>query len=205
MNEHPQIPAGYMQNATGSLIPETKVKDEDKLEDELVRKLTRIAAELSLALTTFKAQALSEAVAFKYLVNERYGATKGGAKGNMTLRAFDGSAEMQIAVAEHIAFGPELNAAKELIDNCVRRWSQDANDNTRVLVEHAFQVNKTGKIDTQRVLGLRRLEINDAEWSRAMDAISDAVRVTGSKTYVRFYEIDAAGNRHAIALDLASV
>jgi hypothetical protein len=88
----------------------------------------------------------------------------------------------------------------------VTRWSEGANDNIRALIDHAFQVNKEGRIDTHRVLGLRRLDIEDADWKRAMDAISDAVRVSGSKTYVRFYQIDAeTGQRAAITLDLANV
>ena len=149
---------------------------------------------------------MDEAEAFRALVAEKYGANKGGAKGNMTLRSFDGKFEMQVAVSEFLSFGPELQAAKGLIDICVERWSEGANDNIRALVNHAFQVNKEGRIDTGRVLGLRRLEIDDAEWNRAMDAISDAVRVTSSKTYIRFYEVNTeTGTRQPIPLDLAAV
>ena len=39
-----------------------------------------------------------------------------------------------------------------------------------------------------------------------MDAISDAVRVTSSKTYIRFYEVNTeTGMRQPIPLDLAAV
>jgi len=56
------------------------------------------------------------------------------------------------------------------------------------------------------VLGLRKLDIEDPEWQRAMTAIADAIRVTSSKTYIRFYEIDPdTGIRRAIPLDLAAV
>lgn len=200
------IPAGYMQDAQGNLVPETKVKPEHKLEDELVQRLAGSAQSIRSTLFAFKNAALGEADAFRQLVAEKYGATKGGAKGNMTLRSFDGSLEMQVAVSDTLSFGPELQAAKELIDTCVERWSEGANDNIRALVNHAFQVNKEGRIDTGRVLGLRRLEIEDGEWRRAMDAISDAVRVTSSKTYLRFYEVDTdTGARRAISLDLAAV
>ena len=200
------IPDGYMQDAQGNLVPMAKVKEEHKLEDELVQQLAGSAQSLRKLLSEFKARALDEASAFKGLVAQKYGATKGGAKGNMTLRSFDGSLEMQIAVSDNLSFGPELQAAKELIDTCVELWSEGANDNMRALINHAFQVNKEGRIDTGRVLGLRSLDITDAEWGRAMDAISDAVRVTSSKTYIRFYEIDTeTGRRTAIPLDLAAV
>lgn len=200
------IPDGYMQDAQGNLVPEAKVKPEHKLEDELVRRLAGSARSIRDTLSAFKSAALREAEELRALTVERYGGRKGGAKGNMTLRSFDGSLEMQVAVSDHLSFGLELQAAKELIDACVARWSEGANDNIRALVNHAFQVNKEGRIDTGRVLGLRRLEIDDPEWRRAMEAISDAVRVTSSKTYVRFYEVDPdTGARRPISLDLAAV
>ncbi|AWI83045.1 sulfate transporter [Alloyangia pacifica] len=206
MTAQPTIPEGYMKNGRGELIPEAKVKPEDKLEDDLVRRMAALARSTSGELAKLKALAMGEAEAFQAEVASLYGAIKGGAKGNMTLRSFDGSLELQVAVSEHITFGPQLKAAKELIDNCIERWAQHSDDNLRVIVLDAFQVNKAGRIDTQRVLGLRRLSIEDAEWKRAMDAISDAVRVSGSKTYVRFYEIDPeTGDRSPISLDLASV
>jgi len=124
----------------------------------------------------------------------------------MTLSTFDGSMQVQIAVADQIVFGPELGAAKELIDGCVLRWSDGANANIRALVDHAFQVNKVGRIDTHRVLGLTRLEIDDEEWLRAMEAIRDAIRVTSTKTYVRFAQRNPRTDQMVpVRLDLAKV
>lgn len=201
------IPAGYMKNAQGALIPEANVRPEDKLEDQLVRGLVDQALRLNTALADFKVEAMSEAAEFKKLIAEKYGASKGGAGGNMTLSSFDGSMQVQVAVSNLIDLHtPQLAAAKELIDECVIRWSDGANDNLKALVDHAFQVNKQGKIDTQRVLGLTKLEISDDQWNRAMDAIRDAVKVTATRTYIRFYQTDVmTGLRSAISLDLASV
>jgi len=207
MNIQTDIPKGYMKNARGELIPEGNVKPEDKLEDELVRKLIMDATQISNVLAGFKHQAMSETVALKETVAAEYGAMRGGKKGNMTLRAFDGSAEVQVQVSEHLSFGTQLMAAKELIDDCIVRWSEGASDNIRALIDQAFQVNKEGRIDTHRVLALRKLDMGgDKDWARAMDAISDAIRVTGSKTYIRFYSVDPSnGKRTAIPLDLAAL
>jgi hypothetical protein len=200
------IPEGYMKDGQGNLVPEAKVKPEHKLEDELVLRLAEGARSINAILAAFRSTALGEVGALRDLIAEKYGATKGGAKGNVTLRSYDGSVELQVAIGDNLAFGPELQAAKALIDGCVARWSEGANDNIRALVNHAFQVNKAGRIDTSRVLGLRRLEIDDADWKAAMDAISDAVRVVSSKTYLRFYAIDPdTGARTPIPLDLAAV
>lgn len=203
--QNEEIPKGYMKNAEGALMPINKVKPAHIQEDKTVRRLIDQAKAVSAQLAKFKADAMGDAQAFRAMIAEQYGATKGGAKGNMTLRSYDGEMMVQVQVSETIDFGVELQAAKELIDECIGKWSKGSNNNIKVLVNDAFRVNKERNIDTGRVLGLRRLEIDDPIWAKAMDAISDAVRVTGSRSYIRFYETDLEGGRKAIPLDLASV
>jgi hypothetical protein len=54
------------------------------------------------------------------------------------------------------------------------------------------------------VLALRRYEIEDERWQRAMKAIGEAVQIIGSKTYIRVFERNAAGEYVPIALDVAT-
>ncbi|KZL29436.1 DUF3164 family protein [Pseudovibrio sp. WM33] len=199
-------PAQYWEDPKGGMIPVCAIKPEHQEEDALVKNVVAKARELHSLLGTFKTHSMGEVQAFRELIAEKYGAQKGGKKGNMTLRSFDGKLELQIAISESISFGPELEAAKALIDSCIHKWSEGANANLQVLVDDAFQVDKEGQISTGRILGLRRHSIEDNEWLKAMDAISDAVRVTGSKTYLRLYERNpATGQRTPISLDLAAV
>ncbi|MDN3711949.1 DUF3164 family protein [Paracoccus cavernae] len=75
----------------------------------------------------------------------------------------------------------------------------------RALVTKAFNTDKEGKINRSEIFTLLRLDIVDERWQRAMQAIRDAIRVTGSKSYIRFWMregIDAP--RQAITIDLAS-
>ncbi|MFN4126946.1 DUF3164 family protein [Pannonibacter indicus] len=201
-----EIPQGYWQDGKGALIPVSAIKPEHQAEDQLVRELVAEAEELNRRLAAFKARALGDVQAYRDLVAEKYGTKRGGRKGNITLSRFDGSAQVVVAVAENITFGAELEAAKALIDSCIHRWSEGANANLRALIDQAFQVDKQGQISTGRVLGLRRLSIEDRDWQRAMDAISDAVRVTGTKTYVRVYRRGTSvEDRVPVSLDIASV
>lgn len=210
MNDHakPQIPDGYWQDAKGAFVPIETIKAEHQEEDALVKSLVAEARNLNQQLADFKAAAIGDVQAFRDLIKEKYGAKKGGPKGNITMSSFDGSLQVQVSVAEHITFGPELEAAKSLIDECIHAWSQGANANLRALVNDAFQTDKQGKINTQRVLGLRRLNMESDEagiWAKAMDAISDAVRVTGTKTYLRVYSRNPkTENLEPISLDIAS-
>ena len=203
MTDQTPIPAGYLKDAQERLVPVSTIKPQRILEHELVERLCESARALNRALAEFKACSLSEVMNFRDLVAAEYGAEIGGAKGNMTLSTYDGREQVQVQVSETLAFGPELSAAKELIDGCLQRWTKEADDKVRVLVEHAFQVNKMGRIDTQRVLSLRQIAIEDADWKRAMDAISDALRVRSSTTYIRFYEATEKSPVAQIPLSLA--
>ena len=52
---------------------------------------------------------------------------------------------------------------------------------------------------------LRRVAIAAPKWQEAMRAISDAMRTTGSKSYMRFYQrADLAGDWQAVRLDFAA-
>ena len=137
---------------------------------------------------------------------EQYGVATGGEKGNVTLTSFDGRYKVVRHMQERIVFGEQLMAAKELIDQCVTTWSAGASDNIRALVQHAFQVDKEGKINTSRVLSLRRLAIDDPAWLDAMSAIADSMHTTGTTAYIRFYErTDTQAPWRAIVLDMAGV
>lgn len=181
------IPDGYLQDAKGRLVPENLVRPVDKLEDQLVAKMLVYADELSAQIARFKAHCFDDVGAFLALLQDQYQATKGGAKGNMTFTSYDGTKQVKIAVADHLSFGPELQVAKSLVDECIAEWAQGASDHIRVLVQHAFQVDKEGQVSREAIFALRRLSIEDERWQRAMSAIGDSVRTEGTKTYVRFY------------------
>lgn len=112
---------------------------------------------------------------------------------------------MQRAIAEHIQFDERLQAAKALIDECLRDWIKGSRPEITTLVNDAFRVDQQGKLRTGSILALRRLDIHDARWRRAMDAIGDAVQVIGTKSYLRFHYRDANGQYQSLSLDIAGV
>ena len=199
-------PTGYWQDANGNLIPETKVKDIDKLRHQVVTDLCTMAEKSRDGLAAFKGHAMQEVAALVSTSMEQYGVKAGGEKGNVTLVSFDGRYKLVRQMQDKLVFGEQLMAAKALIDECVHEWAQGANDNIKALVNHAFQTDKEGKINTGRVLGLRRLEIRDAKWQSAMQAIADSIQTASTKPYVRFYKRnDITGDYLPISLDVAAV
>lgn len=200
------IPQGYKKDAKGRLIPVETIKPIDIARDELVSEIVKKAVEVKAHLATFKATAFADIQAFIELSAERYGAKVGGAKGNTTLTTFDGRYQIKRAVSDTLTFDEGLQAAKALIDECVHEWTEGARSEIRALINDAFNVDKEGKISTGRILGLRRLEIQDEKWQRAMTALSDSVRVQCSKSYIRVYErVGEADQYVPIPLDIAGV
>ena len=196
----------------GRTVPEHLVTPADRMKDELAERLVSGAEGVQEVLVAFKISAMEEMHAARALLFEQYGARIGGQKGGFSIASFDGSAEVRISVADRITFGPELQAAKSLIDECIESWSEGADPNIRVLVDDAFQVNKVGRIDTKRVLRLQKLPIRgpdgqpDARWERAMEAITDALIVDETATYIRFYRRDARTNgMELVNLDFSSL
>ena len=205
MTEQIEIPAGFRQDRAGNLVPKDKIKPIDKARDKLVTDIARKAAKVSGAISEFKAETFEAVADFVATSAEQYGAKHGGAKGNMTLFSFDGRYKLQIAVNEHRTFDERLQVAKTLVDECIHEWMKGSNKNIQALVDHAFQVDRQGRVSVERILGLRRLDIDDVRWKNAMDAIADAIQIAGSKRYLRLYErIEGTDEYRPLPLDVAN-
>jgi hypothetical protein len=185
-----KIPEGYMEDAQGRLVPVALVNELEREQDALVRDLCEKARLAAVQVRLLKEKMDGDIEAFCELCAEKYGATIGGKRGNIQMSSYDGRLRVVRAHADRIEFGPELAAARSLIEECIAEWSQGARPEIVTLVQDAFREDKAGRLSAARILGLRRIEIDDARWQRAMQAISDAVRVTGSADYLRFHERD---------------
>jgi hypothetical protein len=195
----------YRRDARGSLVPVAAIKPADLLMDETVRGILGKAKQHSATIAAFKAETFTGVGELQALLAQHYGATIGGKRGNITLTSFDGCQKVQVQVADLIEFGPELQAAKLLIDECLTEWSADSGVQIRALVNRVFQVDKQGQINRAELFMLLRTNIEDARWIRAMDAIRDSIRVIGSKQYIRFYDRpNPEAAWQPVSLDLAS-
>ncbi len=194
----------FMVDAKGGYTPLALVKPQHKLEDETVRKIMKFAQDLNAQITRFRANTMLDLGGFDALLEQEYGAKIGGAKGNRTYQTVDGLMKVQVQVADLIDFGSELQVAKKLIDECLNEWSAGSRPEIQAIVTRAFNTDKEGKINRSEIFMLLRHAIEDERWQRAMDAIRDAMRVTGSKEYVRFYQRASGGDQwQAITIDLA--
>lgn len=196
----------YMRDGRGALVPAEMVKASDKLIDELVRKVMGYAVDLSDQIGRFRAHTVEDFDQLQALLEQEYKVKTGGTKGNLTYTSYDGTLQIRLQVADNLVFGPELQAAKKLIDECLVGWSEGTGAELRALVTDAFNVEKEGLVSPAAMWRLLRLDITDPRWVEAMRAIRDSVRVVGSKRYVRFYRrANASAKWEAVSIDVASV
>ncbi|MEM5477151.1 DUF3164 family protein [Pacificibacter sp. AS14] len=211
-NDHQSIPDGikiiegtkFIGDGKGGWQPVALVKPQHLLEDQTVRNIIGYADPLSKQISRFKQHTFDDIGAFEAILADEYDAKIGGKKGNKTLLTVDGLFKVQVAVADNIAFGPELQTAKLLFDECLNDWSSTSNVQIQAIVTRAFNTDKEGKISPTEIYSLLRLNIDDERWQRAMTAIKDAMRTVGSKTYIRCYRrASHEAEWQAITIDLA--
>jgi len=197
----------YLRDAKFNLVPVANVRPLDLLMDEMVRKIAGYGEDLSAELSRFAVHADADIAAFDALLDQEYNITPAaGAKGNRTFTTFDGMMMVKVAVSDRIVLGPELQAAKAVLDALISERGAGVDPFLITLVKRAFKCDQEGKVDVRAILALRRMEVDDARWADFTRAIDDAVRVVGSKRYLRIYRRDKPdGQWRMVPLDLAAV
>ncbi len=195
----------YMEDGQGRLVPLDMVKEIDLTRDSLVRQLVQKAQGLQTDMINFKETSLSEIKSFVDLSAMEWDVVIGGKKGNIILYSFDGRYKVQVQISENLVFDEQLQIAKKMIDECLTKWTQKSSSEIKVLINDAFQVDKAGRINAKRILSLRRLDIKDKLWRKAMDAISASLQVVDSKEYFRLYKRTGQNKWQPISLDMAAL
>lgn len=198
---------GFITDSFGREVPRSAMRAAMLREHDLVEDLISEGIALQEMLAEYKTKCFEQIAGFRNDLAARYDARSGGTSNGVTLRSLSGKLQIVTSKANFLTFGPELDVAKTLIDECLTDWTSDGSDNLRAVVNDAFRVGEDKKVRMDRVLGLRRINIvGDDRWDRAMKAINDAVRTERSKLYVRLYRretIDEAFRQ--IVLDMAAL
>lgn len=153
--------------------------------DALVNKVMNRATKLHDKLISEKERMATDIDKYLDQIAQQYGEKW---KGNAELISFDGRSKVEIRQRELIKFSEKLQIAKQKIDDCLKRWSEDSNINLQAVIKEAFQVDKKGEIAKNRILDLRKYNISDPQWKLAMELIDQAIQVTSTKQYIAFYQ-----------------
>lgn len=194
----------YWTDAKGALIPAELVKASDQLVDGMVRMVMNHAEVLSAQIARFKQHTLDDMADLLAVLFQEHGAKLGGEKGNVTLTSYDGTRQVRLQVQERLTFGPELQAAKALVDAYLTELTTDSGPELRGIVHHAFRTDTAGLVNRAELFRLLRYEIADERWQSAMRAIKDSIRVEGTKEHVRFYRREDARSKWTpVTIDVA--
>lgn len=200
------LPDGYRADSYGRLVPVTAIKPLDLLRDDTVTRIIWNAQIMQEQMRLFKNKALADIAAFLEIAAEQYNTKLGGKKGNLSLVSYDGKYKVLLAVSDSLNFDERLHIAKQLIDECIHEWTADSNANIKALIEHAFQTDKQGNINTARIFGLMRLKIDGEKWQQAMQALKDSIQITSTSQYLRLYErVGESDKYQQIAMDIAGL
>lgn len=200
MSTEDKIPEGYLKNSQGHLVPEGQVKEIDKIRACLVTRLVTDAKQISSNVEKFKAICYQELASFVALAAQEHGVEIGGDKGNVTLTSFDGRFRICRANDDQIEFNESITIARELIFELIKQWSEGSNANIVAIVHKAFETDKNGHLSVAKIMSLKSVQIDDAQWKKAMDIIGASIQVWQTKTYIRFYEKDQNGKFVQIGL-----
>lgn len=182
------VPDGYVKNARGWMMPAAEVKSKDLLEGRFVDAFHCLASAAAAACEHVRLAAFAESDALVGMIVADAGGDADAKRGKVTLQNMTATRRIVIDRRDSVAFGPEVQAAKDLVMACVRKWSDGANAHLVRLAMAAFQANGNGDLSVSKVATLWRIECEDEDWQAAMAALKDALRPTGTSTYLRFHE-----------------
>ena len=194
----------FREDSRGALVPETSIKPQDILKDDLVEESAAKIIALEGEMRKVKNEVLEAIRTYIDLIGEKYGVKLGGQKGNIQLVSLDGKTKILISISERISLNENVIAAKELIDQYLEDAIKGSSADIKQLVTSAFRV-KQGSLDARSILRLRQLNIEDERWRKAMDIIADSIVIQSSESYLRLYRKNTAGTMEYVPLDFSVI
>lgn len=197
----------YLNTVSGNLRRVDQLPAKDTLIHEQVYRMIDFAKGLAAEIARFKAHTFADIDALDAMLAQEYGVTRKGAKGNRSFTSADGRYRVSIKINTPEVVGPELQQAKALIDEIVLEKGADADPVLAALVAQAFDVGKQGRVNTDMLRRLKKMEIDDPRWPNIQKAIGDAITDGVSKAYITFHQWrgGAAGGWKMVPLDMAAV
>lgn len=171
----------------GNEVHPDMVRADEKLKSEMLEKIIKKVINTRDAKTKLLAEIDEEIDGYMNLLRDVYKIPMKETKGNVTLVDFSGKIKIQKAVNDVIELNEKLQLAKEKIDEVIKKETTETTALIKTLLSQIFEVDKKGTVNTRQVLALRSYAIDDPLWVEAMALIDEAITVTGTKTYTRFY------------------
>ena len=180
---------GNWLDSKGRPVPEEYIRPEDKRRDKLVEGILKRVSKLSAKLESEKTE-IVDAIE-KYLKElAKDNKVRENWKGNILLYNFSQNLCIERRIDETVSFDERLQMVKTTIDKWINNKLKDTDPTLSKVIAQAFSVDKQGRINTAMLLKLKRIDIQDAEWKKAMQLLDDSIFVKSSKMALRFRSKD---------------
>lgn len=205
--KHPQVVDGRMMNPFGDYIQLKNIKPKDILIHDTVLMIAVIWLGSSAKVKRFKGYALMEIMALADILFEQHGVKRGGSEGNMEFKTYDGRFKLIVGIQKTLAFGPEIQAARQKMMDALDAYPADADDLKAIVTNSYTQVN--GQVRVAEILRLRNLNITNEVarpiWMEALEIIAEALQVAASKKQLRLYIRNEQDQYDAVPLNIAAM
>lgn len=196
------------KDEAGTKIPYNRINPYERKAESKLAQIAKAAVNVNERLSNFKAD-LQKAASELYaaFIAQNGGKAPGRGKGNLTFYNFDRSIKVEMSVNESISFDENtIQLAHDKLNELLEDGLEEAKDFVKPLVMDAFSTAK-GKLDTKRVLGLRRYadKISDPRYAEAMSFIDQAIRKPSSKEYFRVWIRGNNGEYHDVQLNFSAI
>lgn len=190
-------------NHKGQTVPTKYVPKIDKEKERLVLKYTKKAKDLQKRILEFKTDLLNDCDAL-HLKELQEANVKPSKKGGYSHTSFNKEQKIELSMQEKIEFDDNINLAQEKINEFLELKMKGVDTDLSLLINDAFKTSK-GRLDTKRILGLFKLQINHKIWNEAIELIKKSISRNHSKRYVRLFEKNAEGEYKDIQLNISSL
>lgn len=165
------------------------IKEEELLKDDIVYDCAEKILKLRSDMKALSLEIRDSIKTFVALMSEKYEVKIGGPKGGISLTSIDGRYRIQLSSNGRIYLDDaKMAIAKELINEMLDEITKDSNQDLKILVNSAFRTDSNGSFNVRDILALRRLNISNEKWAKAMDIIADGIVVEDGRPYLRLYE-----------------
>lgn len=192
MTDTVSIPEGYVMNASGDLIKEDNLTPLQREEDALVKKLWPRAEALHNEMAAFKTDAMNTVAEVLARCVKQHGIKRfERIKGNVSFVTVDGMYKVERAISDKIEANSSIEAARQLFEQYAQVLEQQSGEDAKEFIRDYFRLNKDQYV-TSRLVDLCNKNFNHPLYKKARGALQQALFVTGTKAYLRFYKRNKA-------------
>lgn len=182
-----QIPDGYTMRANGDLVKLDNLTALEREEDALVKALMPEAQRLHRELAEFKYKVMHWVEETISRCIKEHGIKRfEKIKGNVAFTTVDGNYRVERAISDKIEANSSIEAARQLFEQYALVLEKQSGEDAKEFIHSSFRLNKDQYV-TSRLVSLLNKNLNHPLYKQAKTALQEALFVSSSKAYVRFY------------------